>query len=292
MALRRATSRDPAYRYQTVTQFAEAFAGKAPTVVAAEHIHREKVIEKRRSPYALIGVIGVLAAVAVASRQSVRTSVNDWWRSRGPFTASPDIFPRDNKDGGSGTSSGSSSGPASPPPPSHPESQRLPPPGEPNNTQVGAPTPQGAASGNSSNSSKDGGRSIDIFPRTVDPASQRADTSRSGSGSRPAGDRSPDRGASQASRSASSPGSQPDGGSSSQPPVETTGILTVSVTGTRSAMVAVDGQNQGMSPLTWRGAVGRHVVTLRGVENFSPDSRTVNIKASDTARVSFTVRQP
>ncbi|HEY6830257.1 MAG TPA: serine/threonine-protein kinase, partial [Gemmatimonadaceae bacterium] len=153
MALRRATSRDPAYRYATVTAFSDAFAGKVPTVVAAEHIHREAVVEQRRSPYALIGVVGVLAVLAVASRPSVRENVGTWWKTNAASTE-PIIFPRDrdkdrgsndrNGSGGSSNSGSSPNEPASPPPPSHPESQRLGPPGEPNNTRVGAATPQGS----------------------------------------------------------------------------------------------------------------------------------------------------
>jgi len=125
MALRRATSRDPAYRYATVSQFAEAFAGKAPAVVAAEHIHRETVVEKRRPPYALVGVFGVLAILAAFSRQTVRDGVGDWWKTKTSEGAAKEIFPRDRPSDPSSRSSSSDGGPPTPPPPSREESKRL-----------------------------------------------------------------------------------------------------------------------------------------------------------------------
>jgi hypothetical protein len=33
-------------------------------------------------------------------------------------------------------------------------------------------------------------------------------------------------------------------------------------------------------------------VTLRGVEDYTPRSATVNVGAKDTARVAFTIRRP
>jgi serine/threonine protein kinase len=297
MALRRATSRDPAYRYATVTQFADAFAGKAPAVVAAEHIHREAVVEKRRSPYALVGVVGVLAVLAVFSRQTVRESVGTWWRTKAA-SSEPMIFPRDrdkdragNDRNGSSGSSGSANEPASPPPPSHPESQRLGPPGEPNNTRVGSATPQGSASGNSSNSANSGGggRTFDIFPKTAPAQTTKDQSGGSSSGSSDGG-------------SSSRPGAvaPKNGGSDRQreadatapAPINVTGVLTVSTKGDGFGVVVIDGQSQGRTPLTWRGSVGRHTVTLRGVEDYSPRSTTINVSAKDTARVTFTIKQP
>jgi hypothetical protein len=75
-------------------------------------------------------------------------------------------------------------------------------------------------------------------------------------------------------------------------PINVTGVLTVSVTGGGSAIVMVDGQSQGRSPLTWRGSVGRHTVTLRGVEDYTPRSITTSIRANDTSFVTFTLRRP
>ena len=295
MALRRATSRDPAYRYATVTAFADALAGKVPTVVAAEHIHREAVVEKRRPPYALIGVVGVLAILAVISRQSVRESVGTWWKLKAASTE-PIIFPRDRDKGGANDRNASSSGaatdPPSPPPPSHPQSQRLGPPGEPNNTRVGDATPQGSASRTSPNSSSgSGGRTFDIFPKTA-PAQIRKDgSSASASGSNDGA--SPSRPGAVAPKMTGSDRQRDREADATPPaPINVTGVLTVSTKGDGFGIVVIDGQSQGRTPLTWRGSVGRHTVTLRGVEDYSPRATTVNVNAKDTARVTFTIKQP
>ena len=290
MALRRATSRDPAYRYATVTQFAQAFAGQAPTVVAAEHIHREVVVEKRRPPYALIGVFGVLAVLATFSRQSVREGVGEWWKTKAAEGVTKEVFPRDqanDRNSGSSGSSSTASGASSPPPPSREESKRLPPSGEPNNTRVGEATPQGATSG-SKGSSKDGGRTFDIFPKNAPPPAKQADAQRSGSGDRA----TPSRPGAVAPKNTTSPDRQRDNEAALTAPINVTGILTVSLLGGGSAIVMVDGQSQGRTPLTWRGSVGRHTVTLRGVEDFSPRSITTSVRANDTTSVAFTIRRP
>jgi serine/threonine protein kinase len=288
MALRRATSRDPAYRYATVTQFAEALAGKAPTVVAAEHIHRETVVEKRRTPYALIGVFGVLAALAVVSRQSVRDSVGAWWKTKAAESAPQDVFPRDRaNDGGSSSgSSGSAQSPASPAPPSREESKRLPPSGEPNNTRVGDATPQGSPSGGAGSKGGDGGRTFDIFPKTAPPQNRKEEPSRPASGERTPTSRP----GAVAPKNVASSDRQRENDVTA--PINVTGVLTVSVVGGGSAIVMIDGQSQGRSPLTWRGSVGRHTVTLRGVEDYAPRSITTSLRANDTSAVTFTIRRP
>jgi serine/threonine protein kinase len=300
MALRRATSRDPAYRYATVTQFAEAFAGKAPTVVAAEHIHRDVVVEKRRPPYALVGTIGVLAVLAVASRQPVRDNVGTWWRERAAASPAPEVFPRDRgndrSSNGSASSGGGASNPPSPPAPSREESRRLPPSGEPNNTHVGDATPQGSASGGSSG----GGRTFDIFPKNAPAQTKSAVDSRpaSSSSGRPSSSSSSSARPADTRRDAVAPRSQStaerqrENSNPQESQADLTGVLTVSVSGSGPATVLVDGQSYGRSPLTWRGAVGRHVVTLRGVEGFTPKFATVRVSATDTTHVSFTIRQP
>jgi len=287
MALRRATSRDPAYRYATVTQFAEAFAGKAPAVVAAEHIHRETVIAKRRPPYALIGVMVVLATLAVFSRQSVKEGVGNWWKTKASEGAAKEIFPRDRaSDGGSSRSGSSDGGSPTPPPPSREESKRLPPSGEPNNTRVGAATPQGSAS--SSGGSSGGGRTFDIFPKNAPDPSRRSEPQPSSSNERSASTRP----GAVAPKNTPTPDRQRDVEASRPAPINVTGVMTVSISGGGFGIVMVDGQSQGRTPLTWRGSVGRHVVTLRGVEDYTPRSATVNVGAKDTARVAFTIRRP
>jgi len=290
MALRRATSRDPAYRYPNVTQFAEAFAGKAPTIVAAEHIHRETVVEKRRPPYVLIGIFSVLAVLAVASRQPVRESVGNWWKLKAAESQSPEVFPRDRGSDGNAPASNAAPPPASPPPPSHPETKTAPPPGEPNNTRIGGATPQGSAAG-ASKSGSSGGRTFDIFPKTAPPPARSDDSKRPASGDKAQTTRSGGqafRPNAVASKNVA-PERQREEASA---PINVTGVLTVSVTGGGSAIVMIDGQSQGRSPLTWHGSVGRHTVTLRGVEDYAPRSITTSIRANDTSAVTFTLRRP
>jgi len=240
-------------------------------------------------------VVGVLGVLAVASRQSVRENVGTWWRTKAASTE-PIIFPRDReKGGGSGGSSNSGSSPnepASPPPPSHPESQRLGPPGEPNNTRVGGATPQGSASGNSSNGSNSGGgRTFDIFPKTAPAQTRKDESSSSASGS--SGGAASNRSGAVAPKNTGSDRQRDREADATPPaPINVTGVLTVSTKGDGFGVVVIDGQSQGRTPLTWRGSVGRHTVTLRGVEDYSPRSTTVNVSARDTARITFTIKQP
>jgi hypothetical protein len=293
MALRRATSRDPAYRYATVMQFAEALAGKAPVVVAAEHIHREAVVEKRRPPYALVAVVGVLAVLATFSQQSVRTNVGEWWKTKAAEGVTKEIFPRDRASDGSGSSSrasgssGTANGASTPAPPSREESKRIDPPGEPNNTRIGEATPQGAASGSKAGA-KDGGRTFDIFPKNAPPPTRQADAARPTSGDRS----SPQRPGAVAPKSSTPPDRQRDDEAALSAPINVTGVMTISLSGGGSAIVMIDGQSQGRTPLTWRGSVGRHTVTLRGIEDYTPRSLTLSVRANDTTFASFTVRRP
>src|SRR5213076_972366 len=161
---------------------------KGPATIAAEHIHRETVVEKRRPPYALIGTIGVLAAIAVASRPAVRENVGTWWREKAANSPPPEVFARDR--GNDRPNDGGSSGSAapSPPPPNRESSRRMEPSGEPTNTRVGDATPQGAASGNPGGGGS-GGRTFDIFPKTAGRQTPPSDASRSASTERTAGTR-------------------------------------------------------------------------------------------------------
>jgi hypothetical protein len=71
-------------------------------------------------------------------------------------------------------------------------------------------------------------------------------------------------------------------------PKPTTGVITVTLSGGSSAFVIIDGQTRGGTPLTWRASTGRHVVSLRGEDKYSPPAMSVNLTGGDTALVAFT----
>ncbi len=72
-------------------------------------------------------------------------------------------------------------------------------------------------------------------------------------------------------------------------PRPTTGVITVTLTGGNSAFVVIDGQARGGTPLSWRASVGRHVVSLRGEDRYSPAALNVDLAGGDTARAAFVV---
>lgn len=71
-------------------------------------------------------------------------------------------------------------------------------------------------------------------------------------------------------------------------PKPTTGVITVTLSGGSSAFVIIDGQTRGGTPLTWRASAGRHIVSLRGEDKYSPPAMSVNLTGGDTALVAFT----
>jgi serine/threonine protein kinase len=71
-------------------------------------------------------------------------------------------------------------------------------------------------------------------------------------------------------------------------PRPSTGVITVTLAGGSSAFVIIDGQTRGGTPLTWRASAGRHIVSLRGEDKYSPPAMSVNLAGGDTAIVAFT----
>ena len=70
-------------------------------------------------------------------------------------------------------------------------------------------------------------------------------------------------------------------------PRPTTGIITITLQGGSSAFVIIDGQTRGGTPLTWRASAGRHIVSLRGEDKYTPPAMSVNLAGGDTALVAF-----
>jgi len=65
------------------------------------------------------------------------------------------------------------------------------------------------------------------------------------------------------------------------------GVIKVTLTGGSSAFVVIDGQARGGTPLSWPANAGRHVVSLRGEDKYSPAQISVNLAGGDTARAAF-----
>ncbi len=91
----------------------------------------------------------------------------------------------------------------------------------------------------------------------------------------------------------SGPGGSPQGEARTNPVpaggvVSTSaGILSITVNGTGSAEVLIDGQLRGRTPMVWAGA-GKHVVKLRQSKDFSPDSVTIDLQPGGKNRAVFT----
>jgi uncharacterized membrane protein YidH (DUF202 family) len=65
LAIKRATSREPHFRYANVGDFVRALTGASTTAIATEQIYRSEArVEKRRSP--LIWIVMLIALVVAA----------------------------------------------------------------------------------------------------------------------------------------------------------------------------------------------------------------------------------
>jgi serine/threonine protein kinase len=69
----------------------------------------------------------------------------------------------------------------------------------------------------------------------------------------------------------------------------TPGVISVTLAGGSSAFVVIDGQTRGGTPLFWTANAGRHVVSLRGQDKYSPAEVSVNLAGGDTAHAVFVV---
>jgi len=85
------------------------------------------------------------------------------------------------------------------------------------------------------------------------------------------------------------PAREPRGGAKSSAQRPATGVISVTLTGGSSAFVVIDGQARGGTPLFWRASAGRHVVSLRGENRYSPVEVNVDVAGGDTARAAFWV---
>jgi serine/threonine protein kinase len=293
MAIKRATAKDPSFRYSSAGAFARAFAGEAVDVHASAHIYHDTVVTQQRRSKAWLVVPAVLAIAVVVVQPGARQSISELWSGSWPF-----------KDGFkfSGPSTVSA-------PPSNTVIGR---------TSEGAAAPQTKQSGTPTNTrvgdtsqtlatTQGGGPITDPFPRNARPSGGEPNAgARSRDVNRPA-NRSPS--AAPASLSSSSRDTTPrraavggeiTRGSSGAPATEQSplvpkgdGFVVVTIDANERAAVFIDGRPRGQTPLTLKVTAGKHTVALRsGVVSFSPSSLTIDIAPGDTARATFGVSRP
>ena len=289
-AIRRATSREAAYRYASVGEFVNSFAGLSHRATPAEHIYRgTAIIEKRRSWLWLLPIAAGIAAL-VAFRPVVRDSMIKVWRAdwtsgefwRGDFQTSSK--PATDVGAGPGTSRGSGTTTQG----QGAETQRSNGTGSAKQTERGGDGKTTVA-GNAVNT----GPNIDLFPR-VQPQGNREPA-----GSAPRGNAKPDR--PPASDKPAPISSAGDAAQNLSPLAPTStpakkaaetgpGSIAVSINGAGEAEVYIDGRSRGRAPLTWEGPAGRHIVTLRPASPFTPTLIEVKVIPRSTVQAVFTTR--
>ena len=278
-AIKRATAKDPTFRYSSVNAFLQAFAGEASESTAVEHMYRDQsgVVKPKRS-LMWLSVPATLALLLIAMQPTVRESATNYWE----------------RNWGSGKKGGDGDGPDVPTigttqpisPPGSPQSGQRAPSGAPSNTTVGATTPVGGTGGTV--------RTSDVRPQapntapprtiaTIDPSATGSDSAKGGS-----------KGGSSRSGGSSLPrpdvvgGDVSKGGSSSTTPEDTRpGTIVITLNADARAAVIVDGKPRGLTPVTVSVPAGKHTVSLGGAGTYSPASSTVQVAAGDTVRTTF-----
>jgi len=66
----------------------------------------------------------------------------------------------------------------------------------------------------------------------------------------------------------------------------TTGLVSITIDGPGASEVLIDGQLRGRTPMVWTGT-GKHVVTLRQPDGFTPESVTVDVQPGTKNRAVF-----
>jgi hypothetical protein len=283
-AIRRATSREAAFRYASVGEFVRAFAGLSRGATPAEHIFRAApVVEEKRHIWIWLLPIAACIAALVAFQPVMRAEAIKLWKAD---WASGEFW------------HGNVEMPTKPA------------------TEVGmgptitanAATQRSNGTGNAAQTDRGGdgktvvtgpgvnpGRTIDPFPR-VQPQ-----------GSTQGADAGPARGKGNSDRPSTPPKSTPinSAGDAAQklsptaPPTTTTttkpvdkgpGSVEVSINGAGEAEVYIDGRSRGRAPLTWQGSPGKHVVALRPATAFSPALKEVTVVSGTTVHAVFTPR--
>jgi serine/threonine protein kinase len=287
MAIKRATAKDPVFRYASAGAFVRAFAGETVDVVAKEHIHRAEVTVQQHRSRAWVLLPLVLVVSALALRPSLRDEAIGLW-DHWSFGGGKDFGSSDITPAAPAYQSGSTPASAS-----NAQSSRRDSSLGPNNTRVGEQT------NTSTRPAGSGGPAINIFPKNGGaPNTRQADASPTNSNTKRPGNSSPSVTPSLPTGSGpsrSNAARRADGGEitaaaknqseSAAPAGE--GVMVVTLDADARAVVVVDGRPRGQTPLTLRVSAGKHEVSLRGIEGLSPTPRTITLAAGDTVRTAF-----
>jgi hypothetical protein len=289
MEIRRASSRDANYRYPTIGDFLRAFEGEKPAEAStAEPLYHEQVVVTQRHSRLWLAVPALLVlGVGFSTQTTVRTGFVRLWHGEWPFAkaeytseTSVDAPARreNSKVATTETRGGTEKG----------DTSR----GQPR-TKVGDGTstlPQ----------TPEQGRGADPYPREQAGAARATpNTQQGGTSSRvnppksePAivgaapgkGDRGGDNGRPGQSAAASN-------GNRDSLVRSRVSSIAVALEGGGRAIVVIDNQARGVTPLLWQGTPGQHVVALRGV-TATPSSISITATAGDTVRAVFTRSRP
>jgi len=278
-AIKRATAKDPTFRYSSVNAFLQAFAGEAGEVAGVEHIYRDQTVIKPQRSLMWLSVPVTLALVLLAMQPTVRESAKDYWE-RNWGTGKKIATVPDLPEGGAT--------PEPIAPPSSRGSANRPQSAAPGNTTVGAGTAAGGTGGTIRGSDVAPPAPNTAPPRqiaTIDPSAGRQgdSTDRGGSaGSKGAG-------GSSLPRPGVVGGDVSKGGSSAAPEDTRPGTIVVSLNADARAAVIVDGRPRGLTPLTISVPAGKHTVKLGGspTATYSPASASVDVGPGDTVRTTF-----
>ena len=290
-AIKRATWKDPSYRYDSISDFIAGLTGTALEGTPAEQLAKvDRSDIKRRSAVWILAPLAALIMLAIGVRPDVRKTATHLWHIA--FTDNTMFLP-------GGSFSGPSIDPSSPPTMPSPDmdrSKRKEGEGAPSNTRVGVETQrQGPAAGPD--------RTFDPYPKGPLPTGERSvdskrvdDPKSQGSARIQEGPSKPGSG-----RTSGSPRVSVDAGAVSRDggnrsptlagdpiaPGPNAGFVAVSAPNGEAVSVFVDGILRGKAPLVLRASPGKHVVSVKGSGNLSFGSMSVTITARDTARAVF-----
>ncbi len=290
-AIKRATWKDPSYRYESINDFIAGLTGTALEGTPAEHLARvDRNNIERRSPIWILAPLALLIFLAAGFRPDVRKTATHWWHVA--FTDNTMFVP-------GGNYSGPTLDPNSPPTmPSPTNTKRVDTTQTTSgNTRIGNETPVGPAAPLGPD------RSFDPYPRNTQlPSNAESNTRRvdeqpasvgntrlvDPQGGKPGSSRG---GASRVSvegGAIGTPGSDSGDARLAGDTVSITnpGYVAVSVK-SGIASVFVDGLLRGKAPLLVKASAGKHVVSVKGTGKYAPASLSVTVTSHDTVRAVF-----
>jgi serine/threonine protein kinase len=307
-AIKRATWKDPSYRYNSVADFVAGLTGMALEGTPTEQLaHTERGVVKRRSAFWILVPLAALIMLAAGVRPDVRKTATHWWHVA--FTDNTMFMPGRGLLGPSidvsttSTGSGSASGK---------ENNRDPVGGKPSGTRVGDSTTRYSGMGDrpdrtfdpyktdatpSTTHYAEGTKRVEVEPsrsigtaRVPEPVGipsksggGRVSSDVAGTIGAPSRDTSSKRGSTDPRNA--SPTLAGNAASAASGP---TGFLSVSIkSGDTTAQVFVDGLRRGKTPLVWQASAGKHIVTVKGSKTFAPASMPVTVTPHDTVRAVF-----